>query len=338
MNILAIESSCDETAAAVVRDGRTVLSDCISSQVDIHRIYGGVVPEIASRKHIEAIYPLADQALANAGITRADVDAVAVTFAPGLIGAVLVGVNFAKAAAFSLDKPLIPVHHIRGHIAANYLTHPDLEPPFLCLVVSGGHTMLVDVEDYTKMTILGGTRDDAAGECFDKIARVLGMPYPGGAALDRMSRGGDETRYSLPRARVDGNPLDLSFSGLKTAAINLIHNAGQKGEQIDVPALCAAVSAAVSGALVSRTVLALEQTGRRMLAVAGGVAANSRIRADVTAAANRLGVRLCLPELRFCGDNAAMIGAQGYYEYLAGHTADMTLNAYATKSLVGETL
>ncbi len=338
MNILAIESSCDETAVAVVRDGRTVLSDCISSQVDIHKIYGGVVPEIASRKHVEAIYPLADQALADAGVPRANLDAVAVTYAPGLIGAVLVGVNFAKAAAFALGKPLIPVHHIRGHIAANYLTHPDLEPPFLCLVVSGGHTMLVDVEDYTKMTILGGTRDDAAGECFDKIARVLGMPYPGGAALDRMSQGGDETKYALPRAKVDGNPLDLSFSGLKTAAINLIHNANQKGEAIDVPALCAAVSGAVSNALVSRTELALQQTGRKTLAVAGGVAANSRIRSDVTRLAERLGVRLCLPELRYCGDNAAMIGAQGYYEYLAGNTADMTLNAYATKSLVGETI
>lgn len=338
MNILAIESSCDETAVAVVRDGRTVLSDCISSQVDIHKIYGGVVPEIASRKHIEAIYPLADQALAQAGLSRAEIDAVAVTYAPGLIGAVLVGVNFAKAAAFALGKPLIPVHHIRGHIAANYLTHPELEPPFLCLVVSGGHTMLVDVQDYTKMEILGGTRDDAAGECFDKIARVLGMPYPGGAALDRRSQGGDETKYPLPRAKVDGNPLDLSFSGLKTAAINLIHNAQQKGEEVDVPSLCASVSAAVSEALVSRTELALAQTGRKTLAVAGGVAANSRIRAEVTALARRLGVRLCLPELRFCGDNAAMIGAQGYYEYLAGNVADMTLNAYATKSLVGESL
>ena len=338
MNILAIESSCDETAVAVVRDGRQVLADCIASQVEIHKIYGGVVPEIASRKHVEAIYPLADQALAAAGLTRKEIDAVAVTYAPGLIGAVLVGVNFAKAAAFALGVPLIPVHHIRGHIAANYITHPDLEPPFLCLVVSGGHTMLVDVQDYTKMEILGGTRDDAAGECFDKIARVLGMPYPGGAALDRMSQGGDENRYPLPRAKVDGNPLDLSFSGLKTAAINLIHNAQQKGENVDVPALCASVSAAVSSALVSRTVLALEQTGRKTLAVAGGVAANSRIRADVLREAGKLGVRVCLPELRYCGDNGAMIGAQGYYEYLAGHTADMTLNAYATKSLVGETL
>ncbi|MBQ2153735.1 MAG: tRNA (adenosine(37)-N6)-threonylcarbamoyltransferase complex transferase subunit TsaD [Oscillospiraceae bacterium] len=336
MNILAFESSCDETAAAVVRDGRVLLSDCISSQVDIHRIYGGVVPEIASRKHIEAIYPLADQALSDAGITRADVDAIAVTYAPGLIGAVLVGVNFAKAAALALGVPLIPVHHIRGHIAANYLTHPELEPPFLCLVVSGGHTMLVDVKDYTEMEILGGTRDDAAGECFDKIARVLGMPYPGGAALDARGRTGDPNRYPLPRVRVDGNPLDLSFSGLKTAAINLIHNASQKGEQIEVEDLCAGVAQCVSNALTGRTELALRQTGRRTLATAGGVAANSRIRADMEAMAKKHGVRLCLPALRFCGDNGAMIGSQGYYEFLAGHTADMTLNAYATKSMIGE--
>ena len=338
MNILAIESSCDETAVAVVRDGRNLLADCIASQVDIHRLYGGVVPEIASRKHVEAIYPLAEEALKTAGLTRRDVDAVAVTFAPGLIGAVLVGVNFAKAAALTLGVPLIPVHHIRGHIAANYLTHPDLEPPFLCLVVSGGHTMLVDVRDYTEMEILGGTRDDAAGECFDKIARVLGMPYPGGAALDRRSQAGDPKRYPMPKVRVDGNPLDLSFSGLKTAAINLIHNAAQKGETLEIPDLCASVSQAVSDALTTRAALALRQTGRSTLAVAGGVAANSRIRADLTDLAEQTGVRLCLPELRFCGDNGAMIGAQAYYEYLAGHTADMTLNAYATKSMIGEQL
>ena len=354
---------------AVTEDGRRVLTDQIFSQADLHAVYGGVVPEIASRSHVEVISRLADRAVAEAGIRKSDLDAVAVSYAPGLIGAVLVGVNFAKSAAMTLDIPLIPVHHIRGHIAANYIAFPELEPPFLCLVVSGGHTMLVDVEDYTKMTILGGTRDDAAGECFDKIARVLGMPYPGGAALDRMSQGADGSKYPLPRAKVDGNPLDLSFSGLKTAAINLIHNAQQKygadalsnssahrdatssgpaghlplkgkalEDAIDVPALCAAVAGAVSEALVSRTELALGQTGRRTLAVAGGVAANSRIRAQVTALAQRLGVKLCLPELRFCGDNAAMIGAQGYYEFLAGNTADMTLNAYATKSLVGETL
>ena len=237
MNILSVESSCDETAVAIVRDGRQVLTDCIASQVDLHRLYGGVVPEIASRKHIEAIYGLADEALETAGLTRGDIDAVAVTYAPGLIGAVLVGVNFAKAAALALQKPLIPVHHIRGHIAANYLAYPDLEPPFLCLVVSGGHTMIVEVRDYTDMNVLGTSLDDAAGECFDKVARVLGMPYPGGAALDKASQLGDETKYVLPRSKPGENPYNMSFSGLKTAALNLIHHAQQMGEEIDVPSL-----------------------------------------------------------------------------------------------------
>ncbi len=338
MLILSVESSCDETAVAVVRDGREVLCDCISSQIALHRIYGGVVPEIASRKHMEAIYALADEALLRAEITRSDIDAIAVTYAPGLIGALLVGVNFAKAAALALDKPLIPVHHIRGHIAANYIAYPDLKPPFLCLVVSGGHTMLVDVKDYTDMEILGSTRDDAAGECFDKVARVLDMPYPGGAALDRAAIGGDDTRYPLPHTKLSGNPLDLSFSGLKTAAVNLIHNARQKGEEIAVSDLCASFSAAVSEMLVPRAMLALEQTGRQTLAVAGGVAANSRIRGDLTRECEKRGVRLCLPPLSLCGDNAAMIGAQGYYEFLAGNLADQTLNAYATKSFEGERL
>ena len=338
MNILAVESSCDETAVAIVSDGRKILTDCIASQVALHRIYGGVVPEIASRKHIEAIYGLADQALNNAGLTRDQIDAVAVTFAPGLIGAVLVGVNFAKAAALALNKPLIPVHHIRGHIAANYLADPDLKPPFLCLVVSGGHTMFVDVQGYTKMEILGTTLDDAAGECFDKVARVLGMPYPGGAALDKAAALGDENRYVLPRSKAGQNPYDMSFSGLKTAALNLIHHAQQIGEELDVNSLCAAFSAAVSDTLLPRTVQALEQTGYKTLAVAGGVAANSRIRRDILAAAEKLGVKVCLPPLSLCGDNAAMIGAQAYYEYLAGNSADMCLNAYATKSLLGEAL
>lgn len=338
MNILAVESSCDETAVAIVRDGRQVLTDCIASQVDLHRLYGGVVPEIASRKHIEAIYGLADQALKNANMTRRDIDAVAVTYAPGLIGAVLVGVNFAKAAAFAMDKPLIPVHHIRGHIAANYLAYPELEPPFLCLVVSGGHTMIVEVKDYTDMNILGTSLDDAAGECFDKVARVLGMPYPGGAALDRAAQQGDETKYTLPRSKPGENPYNMSFSGLKTAALNLIHHAQQVGEEIDIPSLCASFSAAVSDTLVPRMVMAMEQTGYRKVAVAGGVAANSRIRRDILAAAQQLGAQVYMPPLSLCGDNGAMIGAQAYYEYLAGNTADMSLNAYATKSILGETL
>lgn len=338
MNILSVESSCDETAVAIVRDGREVLTDCIASQVDLHRLYGGVVPEIASRKHIEAIYGLADQALLNTGLTRDDIDAVAVTYAPGLIGAVLVGVNFAKAAAFAMDKPLIPVHHIRGHIAANYLAYPDLEPPFLCLVVSGGHTMIVNVLDYTKMEILGTSLDDAAGECFDKVARVLGMPYPGGAALDKMAQTGNEHTYSLPRSKPGENPYNMSFSGLKTAALNLIHHAQQLGEEINVPDLCAAFSAAVSDTLVPRVEQAIRETGCKKIAVAGGVAANSRIRRDILAAAEKLGAQVYMPPLKLCGDNGAMIGAQAYYEYLAGNIADMSLNAYATKSILGEAL
>ena len=338
MNILAVESSCDETAVAIVRDGREVLCDCIASQVELHRIYGGVVPEIASRKHIEAIYGLADQALAQTGLKRSDIDAVAVTYAPGLIGAVLVGVNFAKAAALAMDKPLIPVHHIRGHIAANYIAYPELEPPFLCLVVSGGHTMIVKVEDYTKMALLGTTLDDAAGESFDKVARVLGMPYPGGAALDVAASRGDDRRYALPRSKPGENPYNMSFSGLKTASLNLIHHAEQVGEELNIPDLCASFCSAVSDILVPRVEMAIRETGCRKVAIAGGVAANSRIRHDLMEMAQRCGAEIYMPPLKLCGDNAAMIGAQAYYEYLAGNTADMSLNAYATKTFVGESV
>ena len=338
MRILAVESSCDETAVAIVENGRTVLTDCIASQVELHRIYGGVVPEIASRKHIEAIYGLADQALKKTGLNRGDIDAVAVTYAPGLIGAVLVGVNFAKAAALALDKPLIPVHHIRGHIAANYLAYPELKPPFLCLVVSGGHTMIVDVKDYTQMEILGTTLDDAAGECFDKVGRVLGMPYPGGAALDRAAQLGDASKYVLPRSKPGNNPYDMSFSGLKTAALNMIHHAEQVGEELDINSLCASFCGAVSDMLVPRVEMALKQCGYKKVAVAGGVAANSRIRADIVAVAESLGAEVFMPPLSLCGDNAAMIGSQAYYEYLAGNVADMQLNAFATKSILGEAL
>ena len=338
MNILAVESSCDETAVAIVRDGREVLTDCIASQVDLHRIYGGVVPEIASRMHIEAIFGLADQALEQAGLRREDIDAIAVTYAPGLIGAVLVGVNFAKAAALALGKPLIPVHHIRGHIAANYISYPALEPPFLCLVVSGGHTMIIDVQDYTKMVILGTTLDDAAGECFDKVGRVLGMPYPGGAALDKAAAAGDPGKYPLPRAKPGVNPYDMSFSGLKTAALNMIHNASQINEDLDINSVCASFCDAVSDTLVPRVRMALEATGRKKIAVAGGVAANSVIRRDILSTAEKMGATVYLPPLSLCGDNAAMIGAQAYYEYLAGNTAGMELNAYATKSILGEAL
>ena len=338
MRILAIESSCDETAAAVVEDGRNVLSSVVASQVEEHKLYGGVVPEIASRRHAEAIVGVVQEALDQARLTLGEVEAVAVTHAPGLIGALLVGVNFAKGLSMAAGLPLIPVHHLRSHIAANYLAHPELKPPFLCLVVSGGHTMIVEVKDYTDMNILGTTLDDAAGESFDKVARVLGMPYPGGAALDRVARQGDETKYVLPRSKPGENPYNMSFSGLKTAALNLIHHAEQVGEELDIPSLCAAFSAAVSDTLVPRAVMALEQTGYRKIAVAGGVAANSRIRADILAAAEKLGAEVYLPPLHLCGDNGAMIGAQAYYEYKAGHVADMSLNAYATKSILGEAL
>lgn len=333
MKILAFESTCDETAVAVVEDGRKILTDQILSQASLHAVYGGVVPEIASRCHIEAISILAERAIKAAEIEKKDIDAVAVSYAPGLIGAVLVGVNFAKSCALALNKPLIPVHHIRGHIAANYLAYPELEPPFLCLAISGGNTLLVDVRGYTDMKIIGCTRDDAAGECFDKTARVLGLPYPGGKPIDDLSKGGDDSRYSFPIAHVDGNPYDMSFSGLKTAVINLVHNAQQKGEEIDRAALAASFTKAVSDSLVPRTMMAAKELGYEKIVVAGGVAANSRIRADFTAATEKAGCKLYVPPLRLCGDNGAMIGAQGYYEYLAGHTAGSDLNAYATMDI-----
>ncbi|MGI5936829.1 MAG: tRNA (adenosine(37)-N6)-threonylcarbamoyltransferase complex transferase subunit TsaD [Oscillospiraceae bacterium] len=333
MLLLSIETTCDETAVAVTRNGRQVLTDQIFSQADLHAVYGGVVPEIASRSHVEVITYLADRAIKEAGIKKTDLEGVAVSYAPGLIGALLVGVNFAKSAALALGVPLIPVHHIRGHIAANYIAYPDLEPPFLCLAISGGNTMLVDVRDYTDMRVLCSTRDDAAGECFDKTARVLGLGYPGGKPIDELSQTGDDRKYDLPRAHVEGHPYDMSFSGLKTAVINIIHNAQQKGEEIDKPSLAASFTAAVSDILVPRTIAAARELGYRKLAVAGGVAANTRIRRDFTDAARREGLQLYIPPLRLCGDNAAMIGCQGYYEYLAGNTAGPELNAYATLEL-----
>ncbi len=333
MKILSFESTCDETAVAVVEDGRKILTDQIFSQAKLHAVYGGVVPEIASRCHVESISILAQKAIDAAGITRADIDAVAVSYAPGLIGAVLVGVNFAKSCAYALGVPLIPVHHIRGHIAANYLAYPELEPPFLCLAISGGNTILVDVRGYTDMKIIGATRDDAAGECFDKTARVLGLPYPGGKPIDELSQTGDDTKYVFPIAHVDGNPYDMSFSGLKTAVINLVHNAEQKGEEIDRASLAASFTKAVSDSLVPRTVRAAKELGYKKVVVAGGVAANSRIRADFRRAAEENGFELFVPPLRLCGDNGAMVGAQGYYEYLAGNIAGSDLNAYATMEL-----
>ena len=333
MKILAFESTCDETAVAIVEDGRKILTDQIFSQADLHAVYGGVVPEIASRSHVEAISVLAKKALDAAGLERSDIDAVAVSYAPGLIGAVLVGVNFAKACALALGVPLSPVHHIKGHIAANYLAYPELEPPFLCLAISGGNTILVDVRGYTDMKIIGSTRDDAAGECFDKTARVLGLPYPGGKPIDELSRGGDDQKYHFPVSHVADSPYDMSFSGLKTAVINLVHNAQQKGEEIDRSALAASFTRAVSESLVPRTISAAKMLGYNKIVVAGGVAANSRIRADFTAAAEMNGFELFVPPLKLCGDNGAMVGAQAYYEFLAGNTAGTDLNAYATMEL-----
>ena len=333
MKILSFESTCDETAVAVVEDGRKIITDQIFSQADLHAVYGGVVPEIASRSHVEAISVLAQKAIDAAGIEKSEIDAVAVSYAPGLIGAVLVGVNFAKACAMALDVPLIPVHHIKGHIAANYLAYPELEPPFLCLAISGGNTILVDVQTYTDMKIIGSTRDDAAGECFDKTARVLGLPYPGGKPIDELSKGGDDKKYIFPVSHVADHPYDMSFSGLKTAVINLVHNAQQKSEELDRSALAASFTKAVSDSLVPRTISAAKMLGYKKIVVAGGVAANSRIRADFQKAAESNGYELYVPPLKLCGDNGAMIGAQAYYEYLAGNLAGSDLNAYATMEL-----
>ena len=330
MYILGIESSCDETAAAVVRDGREILSNVVASQVEEHKLYGGVVPEIASRRHAEAISGVVREALEAAGTPLGKIDAVAVTHAPGLIGALLVGVNFAKGLAFAAGKPLVPTQHLRSHIAANYLAHPELAPPFLCLVASGGHSHLVRVEDYTRFTVLGRTRDDAAGECFDKAARAMGMPYPGGVHLDRLAPSGNPDAYPLPHPQVEGSPYDFSFSGLKTAVLNLLNSARQKGEEVCIPDLAASFQKTAVDMLAGNLLRAAEDTGEKTLVLAGGVSANSGLRTRMEAECARRGLRLFAPPLALCGDNAAMVGAQGYYEYRAGHTAGMDLNACAT--------
>lgn len=333
MKILAIESSCDETACAIVEDGTNVLSNVVATQIAEHRLYGGVVPEIASRRHSESICAVTDKALADAGCTLSDIDAIAVTYAPGLIGALLVGISFAKGLALAENKPLIPVHHIAGHIAANYISHPELRPPYLCLVVSGGHSHIVEVLDYTKYRVIGRTRDDAAGECFDKVARTIGFEYPGGKFIDEAAKKGNSAAYSLPKPRVAGSEYDFSFSGLKTAVVNLVHNAQQRGEDIEPCDLAASFQKTVCDILVSKTMLAAENYGYKTLAVAGGVSANSGVREAMQQACEERGIRLYFPELKYCGDNAAMIGCQGYYDYLAGKRADESLNGIATLSL-----
>ena len=333
MNILAIESSCDETAAAVVRDGRTVLSSVIASQVEEHRLYGGVVPEIASRRHAEAIVPVVSQALEQAAMTLNDIDAIAVTYAPGLIGALLVGVNFAKGLSMATGIPLIPTHHLRSHIASNYISNQELKPPFLCLVVSGGHSHIVMVEDYTKMKIIGRTRDDAAGEAFDKAARTMGMPYPGGIMLDKVAEDGDPHAFKLPRPVVHDAPYDFSFSGLKTAVINLIHNTAQKGGEVNKADVCASFRYAVVNCLSANFLKAAEDLNVNRLVIAGGVSANSLLRRTLEEECLRRGWQFFKPDKSLCGDNAAMVGSQGYYEYLSGNTADANLNAFATMSI-----
>ncbi len=336
MKLLAIESSCDETAAAVVENGRHVLSSVINSQMEEHRQYGGVVPEIASRRHTENIIAVTQKALNDASVCLEEIDGIAVTYAPGLIGALLVGVNFAKGLVLATQKPLIPVHHIRGHIAANYIAHPELEPPFLCLVVSGGHSHLIEVLGYTKFRIIGRTRDDAAGEAFDKAARAMGFPYPGGVFLDQAARQGDPSVYKLPRPKVEGSPYDFSFSGLKTAVVNLLHNASQKGETVEINNLAASFQQAVVEILSSRFLAAAEQFGYKKLVIAGGVSANSGLRKRMEDECKRRGYALYQPPLSLCGDNAAMIGAQGYYEFLAGHTAGLDLNGVASLPIDAE--
>ena len=325
--ILAIESSCDETAAAVVKNGRTVLSNVVSSQIALHTLYGGVVPEIASRKHIEKINQVIEEALLEAGMTLEEMTAIAVTYGPGLVGALLVGVAEAKAIAYAAGKPLIGVHHIEGHVSANFIEHPDLEPPFVCLIVSGGHTHLVIVKDYGEFEILGRTRDDAAGEAFDKVARAVGLGYPGGPKIDKAAREGNPDAIDFPRGKIEGSPYDFSFSGLKSCVLNYINHAKMTGEEIRVPDLAASFQHSVVDSLVSRTIAAAREYGYRKVAIAGGVASNSALRAGMKAACRKAGLTLYYPSPIFCTDNAAMIGVAGYYEYMKGNVSGWDLNA-----------
>jgi putative glycoprotease GCP len=333
MKILAIESSCDETAAAVVEDGRKVISSVVASQVEEHKLYGGVVPEIASRRHAEAIVPVVKNSLEQAELTLKEIDAIAVTYAPGLIGALLVGVNFAKGLSLSTGLPLVPTHHLRSHIASNYISNPDLKPPFLCLVVSGGHSHIVMIEDYTKMRIIGKTRDDAAGEAFDKAARTMGMPYPGGIELDKVAEDGDPFAFKLPRPTVSGSQYDFSFSGLKTAVINLIHNSAQKGIELNKADVCASFRYAVVDCLKTNFLKAAEDLKVEKLVIAGGVSANRLLRSSLQEECDQHGLAFYMPEKSLCGDNAAMVGSQGYYEFLSGNIASTDLNAFATMSI-----
>lgn len=333
MLILGIESSCDETAASVVKDGVEVLSNIVSSQIDEHRLYGGVVPEIASRMHSEAIVSVTKEALAQADVTLDEIDAVAVTYSPGLIGALLVGINFAKALALASGKPLIAVHHLRGHIASNYISNKDLKPPFLCLVVSGGHSHIINVKSYTELELIARTRDDAAGEAFDKAARAMGMDYPGGIILDKIAETGNPLAFKLPRPTVENSPLDYSFSGLKTSIINILHKAKQKGEEINIPDLCASYRKAIVDCLCENFTQAAKQENSAKLVLAGGVSANSLLRKTLAEICNKNNWELFMPEFKYCGDNAAMIASQAYFEYKAGNISDFSLNGHAQREI-----
>lgn len=333
MYILAIESSCDETAAAVSKDGREILSNVVATQIAEHRLYGGVVPEIASRRHTENINAVVKEAMEKSGLSLSDIDAIAVTYAPGLIGALLVGTSFAKGLSMATGKPLVPVHHIAGHIASNYIAHKDLKPPYLCLVASGGHSHIVEILDYTKFRVVGRTRDDAAGECFDKVGRVIGFPYPAGKFIDDAAKNGDANFYKLPKPVVNGSVYDFSFSGLKTAVINMAHNAEQKGETLHRDNMAASFQKTVAEILTEKTILAAKDLGYKTIALAGGVSANSGVREKLSEECEKNGFSLYMPPLSLCGDNAAMIACQGYYDFLAGKRADESLNAIATLSL-----
>ncbi|MBQ8922981.1 MAG: tRNA (adenosine(37)-N6)-threonylcarbamoyltransferase complex transferase subunit TsaD [Oscillospiraceae bacterium] len=337
MRILGIESSCDETAASVVENGRVILSNVIASQAEEHKQYGGVVPELASRRHCENILWVVQKALSDANMTLQEVDAIAVTYAPGLIGALLVGVSFAKGLAMMTGKPLIPVHHTEGHAAANYLVHPELKPPYLGIIVSGGHTRIAEVQDYTCFRTVGRTRDDAAGECFDKCARAMGFPYPGGVHVDEAAQRGNAAAFRMPKTKMDGNPYDFSFSGLKTYVVNFLHNAEQRGETVNTDDMAAALQQEIARTVTDKTIAAAKELGYRTVALSGGVSANSGVRNALSAACAENGITFCMPPVALCGDNAAMIAAQGYYNYLAGITADMSLNAVASKELRSET-
>lgn len=333
MKILAIESSCDETACAIVEDGRNVLSNVVYTQIAIHKEYGGVVPEIASRKHIEKIGDVVNTAIKEANISKSDIDAIAVTYAPGLIGALLTGISYAKAFAYGLNIPIIPVHHLRGHIAANYIADKSLKPPFLALIVSGGHSHIVNVKSYVEYEILGRTRDDAAGEAFDKVSRVLGLGYPGGVQIEKAAVDGNVNALKLPITEFEDAPFDFSFSGLKTKMINYIHNSKQTNTEINIADVAASFNYTVAKTLTDKYIKAALKLGQKKLVIAGGVAANKMLRDMLYEKTAEIDAKLYIPSISLCGDNAAMIGSQAYYEFLANNVSDETLNGYATMSI-----